>query len=219
MTPLYGFLGAARLCFACARLGGRDARALLHSALGHGPLRRVLRPSGPPHVDGPRGASRHAHTTSDNKQVHTLVRHWGGTLTFKQWLARRRKWKGAVGELVAYLKHEWNGVLAIFEFIGKALYQVFEKTLLVVVTLQAVVLGIASLGVTLGFVWVWFPFLAAIAAIAPPFFLYCQPRSLYERTQYEKEELGRRTMKDLVWLMIWWAVVALCVFAWSFTVP
>ena len=30
------------------------------------------------------------------------MRHWGGTLTFKQWLARRRKWKGAVGELVAY---------------------------------------------------------------------------------------------------------------------
>ena len=104
---------------------------------------------------------------------------------------------------LAYLKHEWNGVLDIFDFIGRALYQVFEKTLLVVVALQAVVVGIFSLASTLLLVWVWFPVLAAIAAIAP--------LALHHGSPWDEKGLG--------WLMIWWAIVALCVFAWSFTVP
>ncbi len=104
---------------------------------------------------------------------------------------------------LAYLKHEWNGVLDIFEFIGRALYQVFEKTLLVVVAIQALVVGTTCLFVTMFYVWAFFPFLSAIAAIAPLALPYNFP--------WDEKDLGR--------LMIWWAVIALCVFAWSFTVP
>ncbi len=101
---------------------------------------------------------------------------------------------------LAYLKHEWNGVLDIFEFIGRSIYKIIYWTW----SILYAALALVSFAVMLAFVVAILPAVLAVCAVCPILF-FCW------NTGFGPKSFGD---EELVVTVVWWISLVALFFFW-----